>query len=156
MRLRLEATPEELEAKGGELVKALAQRLADYDPELGEALIKASRVKDPASKKAADNLQFRVLREIKDETTREYKRQLQGMLGDIDTVLAGGSLRKAFGDPPEKPEPGEEPEEKPEPGEYDPKTDEIVPEPEEEDEEDEDEEEEKSLTTSTGAENPCC
>lgn len=146
MRLRLLATPEELETKGGDLIKALAERLADYDPELGEALIKASRVRDPKSKAAADNLQFKALRDIKGITTQEYKRQLQGMLEDIDNVLAGKPLRKAFGDPPEEKEPGEEPEEELEPGDYDPKTDDIVPEPEEEDEEDEDEEEEKSLT----------
>lgn len=151
MRLRLIATPEELESKGGDLVKALAEQLSAYDPELGEALIKASRVKDPPSV-ADDNLQYRVLREIREITTKEYKRQLQGMLEDIDGVLAGRPLRKAFGDPPEKPEPGEEPEEKPEPGEYDPKTDDIVPEPEEEDEEDEDEGEEKSMTAAQPAE----
>lgn len=144
MRLRLTATPEELETKGGDLIKALAKRLEDYDLELGEALIKAAKVKDPDSKAAADNLQFRVLREIKAATTKEYKRQLQGMLEDIDGVL-NGKLRKAFGDPPEEKEPGEEEEEPLEPGDYDPKTDTIVPEPEEEDEEDEEEEEEKSL-----------
>lgn len=148
MRLRLLATPEELETKGGDLVKALAQRLADYDPELGEALIKAARVKEPVSSVTADNLQFKALRDIKAITTKEYKRQLQGMLEDIDKVLDGKPLRKAFGDPPEEKEVGEEPEEKLEPGDYDPKTDEIVPEPEEDEEDEEDEDEEKSLIPS--------
>jgi hypothetical protein len=142
MRLRLTATPDELEVKGPDLIKALAQRLGDYDPELGEALEKAARVREPESKAAADNLQFRALRDIKDRATQEYKRQLRGMLIDIDAVLEGKPLRKAFGDPPEEKDPGEEPEEPLEPGDYDPKTDEIVPEPEEEeDEEDEDEDE---------------
>lgn len=148
MRLQLTATPEELEEKGPALVKALAQRLSVYDPELGDALIKAAKVRDPKSDLADDNLQYRVLRELKDQTTREYKRQLKGMLEDIAGVLDGKTLRKAFGDPPEEKEPGEEEEEPLEPGDYDPKTDTIVPEPEEEDEE-EDEDEEKSIAPQT-------
>lgn len=144
MRVRLEATVEELERRGDDLIHALAGQLSDFDVDLAEALVKAIPVKDPDSHKAHDNLQFRVLRELKKMTTTEYKIQLRGMLEDISAVLDGQApLRKAFGDPPEKPEPGEEPEEKPEPGEYDPKTDEIVPEPEEEEEE---EEAEKSMT----------
>jgi hypothetical protein len=148
MRLQLTATPEELEEKGPDLIKALAQRLDAYDPDLSDALIKAAKVRDPKSDLADDNLQFRVLREIKEQTTREYKRQLRGMLEDIGEVLDGRSLRKAFGDPPEEKEPGEDEDEEPlEPGDYDPKTDEIVPEPEEE--EDEDEDEEKSVAPKT-------
>ena len=139
MRVKLIATAEELEDRGEELVKALAHQLGHFNPELGEALEKATG----GGKVVASGLQYRVLRELKKQTTDEYQRQLKGMIDDIMGVLEGKSLRKAFGDPPEKPEAGEEPEEELEPGDYDPKNDEIVPEPEDEDEEEE--EGEKSM-----------
>jgi hypothetical protein len=136
MRVRLEATVEELQKRGEDLIHALADQLSAFNPDLADLLEKAVPHKTPKPP-------YRVLRDLKQITTAEYKRQLDAMLKDIGAVLASKPLKKAFGDPPEKPEPGEEPEEKPEPGEYDPKTDTIVPEPE--NEEDEDEEEEKSM-----------
>lgn len=137
MRVRVEATVKELEERCDDLVRALADRFSDFDPGLAEMLEKALPHKE-------QELKYPVLRELKRRTTVEYEAQLKKMLGAISDVLDGKSeLRKAFGDPPEKPEPGEEPEEELEPGDYDPKTDEMVPEPELEEEEEE--EEEKSL-----------
>lgn len=42
MKLRLEATEEELRTRGPALVKALSARLRDLDPALGERLMKAA------------------------------------------------------------------------------------------------------------------
>lgn len=137
MRVRLEATVEELEQRGDELIKALAAQFVDFDPDLAEALEKAAPHKH-------SNLYPRVIKDLTKITTTEYQAQLRGMLKDIGAVLDGQPLRKAFGDPPEKPEPGEEPDEKPEPGDYNPKTDEIVPEPEESEEDEGEEGEEKA------------
>lgn len=134
MRVKVEATVDELEQRSDELIKALAEQLRDFDPDLSDALEKAAQ----GGSVVADTLQYRVLRDLKAITTAEYKRQLQGMVTDITAVMEAPVLRKAFGDPPEKPEAGEEPEEKPEPGDYNPKTDEIVPEPEPEEDEEED------------------
>lgn len=137
MRVKVEATVEELEQRGDELVKALADQLWAFNPDLSEQLEKA------VAKATGDPLQFKVLRQLTAQTTAEYQRQLKGMVDDIMAVLEGRKLRKAFGDPPEEDEDEGEPEEPLEPGDYDPKNDEIVPEPEDEDEEEE--EAEKSL-----------
>lgn len=145
MRVRLETTVEELEQRGEDLIRALADQLEPFAPGLSEQLIKA--VRNPKSD-ADDNLQFPALQGMKDVTTAEYERQLAGMLADISKVLDGRTLRKAFGDAggeDEEEEDEGEPEEPLEPGDYDPKTDSIVPEPEDEEEEEEGEEEEKSM-----------
>lgn len=148
MRFRLEASPGELPQKRDALIKALVDEFGRLDPDLAESLEKALPPREP-------ELKFRVLQELRDKTVTEYERLTKRMLTDIGKVLdrsltgatAGGALAKAFGvgPPPKDPEEEEEegePEEPLEPGDYDPKTDEIVPEPEEEEEE---EEGEKSL-----------
>lgn len=149
MRFTLEASPGELPRKRDALIKALVDEFGRIDPDLAESLEKALPPREP-------ELKFRVLQELKAKTVAEYERLTKRMLADIGKVLdrsvsgtsAEGNLSKAFGvgPPPKDPEEDEEeegePEEPLEPGDYDPKTDEIVPEPEEEDE---DEEEEKSL-----------
>ena len=142
MRVRLETTVEELEQRSDDLIRALADQLEPFAPELSDRLSKA--VRNPKSD-GDDNLQYPALQGMKDVTTAEYERQLAGMLADIAKVLDGRTLRKAFGDAggEDEDEDEGEPEEPLEPGDYDPKTDSRVPEDEEEEEEGE--EEEKSM-----------
>ena len=151
MRLQLEATPAELWSKGNALLEELAKAFADINPDLAEALEKALPPKE-------QDLKYPALRGLKAVTGQEYDRMLKRMLADIGKVLdksvSGNQFVKALQEemasagehvehlikqlgPPEKDE-DEEPEEAEEPlepGDYDPKTDEIVPEPEEEEEE---------------------
>ena len=144
MRLQLEATPAELHEKGEALLGELAKAFSGIDSDLAEALEKALPAKE-------QELKYPALRGMKKIADDEYERTLKKMLAAIGKILDQSvsapsvSLTKAFGmDPPEKEEPElgteGEAEEELEPGDYDPKADEIVPEPEE----DEDEEE-KSL-----------
>ena len=145
MRFRLDAQPGELPRKRDALVKALVDEFGRLDPDLAENLEKALPPREP-------ELKYRVLQELRNQTVDEYEKMLKRMLAEVGKVLdrtltgASGGLSKAFGvgPPPKDPEEEEEegePEEELEPGDYDPKTDEIVPEPEEDEE---DEESEKS------------
>jgi len=122
VRVKVEATVTELETKGDALLKALASRLEDYNPELAEVLEKAAtRKKDPKPP-------TRVLKDLRDITEAEYDRQIKGMIADIAKVMEGKPLRKALKKAPEA-DADSEPEEPLEPGDYDAKTDSIVPEP---------------------------
>ena len=124
MRLRIEATPDELADKSEALVKALADAIGPMAPDLAEALKKALP-------KAPVELLQPALREMHKVTRREYEKRLKWMLKDIGKVL-DRSLAKA------DPDLDEEEDEKLEPGDINPDTGEEVPEePEEEDEEEE-------------------
>ncbi len=136
MRLRIEATPDELADKSESLIKALADTLAPVAPDLAERLEKAIPKDTPKLRQPA-------LREIHEITSKTYEARLKWMLKDINAVLDRAVMKKAFESATqssEPPEPGEEPE-KLEPGDIDPKTGEEVPEEEEPEPEPEEEEE---------------
>ncbi len=136
MRLRIEATPDELADKSELLVKALVDTLAPVAPDLAERLEKAIPKDIPKLRQPA-------LREIHEITRKAYEARLKWMIKDIGKVLDRAVMKKAFesiSQPSEPPEPGEEPE-KLEPGDIDPETGEEVPEEEEPEVEPEEEEE---------------
>ena len=146
MELFLEAEPGEIEARGEALIHRLADLVGPFNRDLEDALHKALPAKE-------SDLKYKVLQELKKNTAEAYQALLDAMVSDIGKVLdqaaKSTTFQKAAGMPPptkdedEEDEP-EEDEEPLEPGDYDPKTDEIVPEPEEEDEEGEEEETEKA------------
>jgi hypothetical protein len=80
MRLRLEATPEELREKGEALIGELAKSLAPLDPDLAQSLEKALPRKE-------QGLKFPVLREIAKRQGEAYDKLLKRMLKDIGKVL---------------------------------------------------------------------
>lgn len=158
MRFRLDAQPGELPRKRDALVKALVDEFGRLDPDLAENLEKALPPREP-------ELKYRVLQELRNQTVDEYEKMLKRMLAEVGKVLdrtltgASGGLSKAFGVPPPQKDPEEEeeegePEEELEPGDYDPKTDEIVPEPEEEDEEEEEAEKSEGFSSFDKAQVP--
>jgi len=132
VRLRIEATPDELADKSEALIKALADTLSVVDPDLAERLEKAIPKDVPKLRQPA-------LREIHERTRKLYEERLEWMLKDIGKVL-DRSLAMVE-EKTEKAEPGEEPEEKLEPGDINPDTGEEVPEEEELEDEEEEEEE---------------
>jgi len=81
MRLQLEATPQELNEKGDELIKALVRELYPTSPELAENLEKALPKKEPV-------LKYRALRDIHKITKEEYEKTLERMHLDISRVLS--------------------------------------------------------------------
>lgn len=80
MRLSLEATPQELEEKSGDLIKAVAEIIEPVDPDMSEALTKALPRKEPV-------LKYPVLRELQRRTQAAYEVMLDAMLKDIGKVL---------------------------------------------------------------------
>jgi hypothetical protein len=136
VRLRIEATPDELANKSESLIKALADAIGPAAPDLAEALKKALP-------KETVKLIQPALREMHEITRKEYEKRLKWMVKDIGKVL-DRSLAKA--DPDIEKEPGEE-EEKLEPGDINPETGEEVPEEEEEEEDEEEDEEEEEEET---------
>ena len=131
MRLRIEATQDELASKAEILVKAIADTLVYVAPDLSEKLEKAI-IKDTVKSEHA------VLRDIHKRTRKLYEERIDWMLKDINKVL-DRSMAKGEGEPKEYvPE-----EEKPGPGDINPDTGEEIPEEEEEIEPEEDEEEEQ-------------
>lgn len=100
MRLRIEATPDELADKANDLVKALAATLAPVAPDLAEALEKAL---EKAVPKDTPKMLQPALREIHEVTRKEYERRLKWMVKDIGAVLDRAVLAK--GDPGYTPPP---------------------------------------------------
>jgi len=80
MRLRFEATPQELQEKGEELIKALVEEFHDVDHDLAERLEKSLPSKEPV-------LKYPVLRAIHKKTTQAYEAMLDSMLVEIGKVL---------------------------------------------------------------------
>ena len=91
MKLRLEATPDELREKSGSLLKALHAAVVEVDPVAAEPLEKALPRKEP-------ELKYRVLRELKDRTSAEYERILKNMTKEIGKVLDRGPIQKGISD----------------------------------------------------------
>lgn len=83
MKLSLEATPQELEEKSGDLLKALTEIIGPVAPDVVEALAKALPRKEPA-------LKFPVLRELQKRTEALYDKMVESMLKDIGAVLDRG------------------------------------------------------------------
>jgi len=92
MRVRLEATPQELSEKGEELIKALAHELYPVSPELAETLEKALPEKEPA-------LKYKALRDIHKITKDEYEKTLERIHLDIAKVLAEAVENTSVGQP---------------------------------------------------------
>lgn len=87
MKLRLDATPQELAEKGERLVESLGELFRSVNPDLAEALEKALPRKE-------SELKFPVLREIQKKEEAEYERQMKLMVKDIGKVL-DKSLQKS-------------------------------------------------------------
>jgi hypothetical protein len=87
VRLRIEATPDELANKSESLIKALADAIGPAAPDLAEALKKALP-------KSTAKLIQPALREMHEVTRKEYEKRLNWMLKDIGKVL-DRSLAKA-------------------------------------------------------------
>ena len=98
MRIKIDATPDELNEKGDALIKALMHSIAPVCPELAEQLEKALPEKPPT-------LRYRALRDIHEITKKEYQKTLEAMHLDIARVLddaangtsAGQEFQKAMG-----------------------------------------------------------
>lgn len=84
MKLRLEATPEELQSKSAELIKALSEML----PELAESLEKALPRKEP-------ELKYPVLRELQKKTVEAYEKTMLAMVKAVGKVLDRGPIAKS-------------------------------------------------------------
>ena len=93
MRLRLDATTEELNTKGEDLIKALVESLTPTNPELAESLEKALPQPRP-------RLRYKALRELQEKTEENYRKMLDSMVKDIgkvlDTAAKGPSLAKSM------------------------------------------------------------
>jgi hypothetical protein len=76
----LEATPDELQGKGTELVQVLADALFPANPELAEQLERALPRPEPS-------LKYPVLRELHARTAAVYRKQIDAMLREIGEVL---------------------------------------------------------------------
>lgn len=136
MRLALDTTPQEYWLKRDTLIKALVDRIGQFDPELAETLEKALPAKEP-------ELKYKAMQELHDQTAVEYSKMLKRMTADITEVLKSGKqryhkpLKKAEGDEPEE---YKSPEEIEYEKEYDPETGEPRPEPEDDEDVDDSEE----------------
>ena len=80
MRVRIDATPHELETKGNDLIKALVRSIGPLNADLAESLEKALPKKEP-------ELKFKALQEIHEITAKEYEKMLERMYLDIATVI---------------------------------------------------------------------
>lgn len=85
MKLKLEATPEELTTRGDALVKALSSELRPFAPELAEALSKA--LESPPS---SPELRHQALRDLQAKFTARAERARHRMLAEIGEILDEG------------------------------------------------------------------
>lgn len=88
MKLNLDATKEELNERGDELLDALAKAVAPHAPELADAIQKAAL---PPKEVA---LKHKSLRTVHERMRRRYKRQLDQMNAEIASLL-DGELKKS-------------------------------------------------------------
>lgn len=88
MKLRLDATPDELQEKSGKLIKALSELLRPAVPDLSEILEKALPAKE-------QELKYPVLRELQKRTQKLYEKHVQKMLKEIGKVLDGSTMSKS-------------------------------------------------------------
>ena len=82
MRVRLDATPEELRTKGPALLKSLGKSLSEHAPELAEALNKAAELPPKESV-----LKHKVLRQLHTQLSGRYSRQMDKMNQEIADLL---------------------------------------------------------------------
>jgi hypothetical protein len=87
VKLSLDATPEELDTRGPDLVGALSRALAPHAPELADALSKALPPKERT-------LKHKALRDLHAKVKHRYAQQLERMNAEIAALL-DGELRKA-------------------------------------------------------------
>ena len=80
MKLRVDATPEELEEKAPDLVKAMIELLRPASPDMADVLEKAIPSKE-------QELKFPVLRALQKQTEVAYDKQMDKMMEDIGKVL---------------------------------------------------------------------
>ena len=92
MKLRIEASPEEFESKGPDLIKALADHIQDYDPALADALFKA--VKKPPKKE--HELKHKVLKDLDAATHKVYQAAMAKMTKQILDLASGELITKAL------------------------------------------------------------
>jgi GGDEF domain-containing protein/GNAT superfamily N-acetyltransferase len=89
MRLSLETTPTELEAKGEQLIRALMDAVSPLSPELAESLEKSLPEKAPS-------LKYRALRDIHNQTKEAYRGTLAKMTEAIGKVLTRAGQAPSF------------------------------------------------------------
>lgn len=80
MKIRLEATPEELRERADELVTQLSKALRAHAPEVAERLEKASSPKEV-------ELRHRALRDMHQRAQKLYQMQMDRMIDDIGQAL---------------------------------------------------------------------
>jgi hypothetical protein len=83
MRLELQASPEEIREKSGQLLERLGEMLSSEVPEIAEMLEKALPKKE-------QELKYPVLQELAARTRELYAHQLDLMLQEIADVVIGG------------------------------------------------------------------
>lgn len=88
MKLKLEASPEELQTKGPELVKSLARKLG-VDP---LDLVHPDDLLQKAEKKSDPTLKYDALRDLHERERKVVKETYRSMVKEISKVLdaAGG------------------------------------------------------------------
>ena len=84
MRLNIQATPEEIRAKGDALIKALADTFRATSPEL------AGRLDLASAEPAVVALRAPALRELQEMTQAAYAGTLQAMLEEVYQVIDRG------------------------------------------------------------------
>jgi hypothetical protein len=80
MKLKVEATPDELRDKAPDIVKSIGELLRPVSPDMADILEKAIPYKEK-------ELKFPVLRELQKQTEEAYEKQMELMLKDIGKVL---------------------------------------------------------------------
>ena len=88
MKLKLDATGEELSERGDELLDALAKTVAPHAPELADELRKAALPKKEAE------LKHKALRQLHDKMRKRYRIRLDRMNAEIASLL-DGELKKS-------------------------------------------------------------
>lgn len=81
MRVLVEASSGEYDAKREPLIRALVDELQPIDPDFAEAMEKALSPENPPT------LKHRVLRDLKAKTDAAYRKTLDAMVAAIDVVL---------------------------------------------------------------------
>lgn len=106
MKLRVEAAPGEIRAKGRDLVSALADRVSEHDGELADALRK-SLVEIPPR---APSQKFRFLQNTQDEAKSRYEARMREMIEAVASIVAEAVAHSEPLQPEEaRPEQGLEP-----------------------------------------------
>ena len=89
MQFTLDATPDDLETKGDELIKSLMQAVYLHNPELAERLEKALPEKKV-------ELRDKPLQQVHKRTAQAYKEMLEEMTGAINKVITQAAKAPSF------------------------------------------------------------